>query len=202
MNKHKVFISYHHGNDQIYKRQLVELNRQFNLFVDYSVRDGEINDELSSEAIRVKIRDDFIKEATVLILLCGTETKKRKHVDWELNAAMYQTEKNPKLGMLVINLPTIAHNSSRRAHNQEEREIINPHGFWTTFNSREEYERNYPYMPARVLDSFEKGAKISVVDWQTIVQSPDNLRKLIDEAFKRRKTMEYDHSRNLRRNNS
>lgn len=97
--RHRVFISYYHHDDQRYKDYLIKM-QEFNIetmqmqsiFEDFSVHEKEIDDAgLSSEQIRCIIRDEYIKDATVLILLCGENTKKRKHIDWELHAAMYDT---------------------------------------------------------------------------------------------------------------
>lgn len=35
---HKVFISYHHENDQWYKDQLIQLGKHYSVFIDKSVR--------------------------------------------------------------------------------------------------------------------------------------------------------------------
>jgi len=43
-NKHKVFISYHHNNDQGYKEALLDLNEFYDLFIDASVDTGDIDD--------------------------------------------------------------------------------------------------------------------------------------------------------------
>ena len=79
---HKVFISYHHANDQWYKEELVRIGENNNIFVDRSVDTGDIPDNLSDEQIREKIRDEYLRDSTVTILLVGEETKYRKHVDW------------------------------------------------------------------------------------------------------------------------
>ncbi len=53
MNKHKVFISYYHADDQKYKDELLRLNDIGELFLDYSVHEDEIDDEgKTSETIR------------------------------------------------------------------------------------------------------------------------------------------------------
>ena len=43
---HKVFISYHHDNDQEYKDKLVNAAQKYNIFIDVSVDTGEISDNL------------------------------------------------------------------------------------------------------------------------------------------------------------
>ena len=80
---HKVFISYHHQNDQLYKDRLVDLAEQCSIFIDASVDTGDISDHLSDQSIRETIRDEYLRDSTVTIVLVGTETRRRKHVDWE-----------------------------------------------------------------------------------------------------------------------
>ena len=64
--RHKVFISYHHDEDQEYKDRFVEMVEED--FVDKSVEDGDIDDRnLSLDEVRRRIRDDFIADATVTV---------------------------------------------------------------------------------------------------------------------------------------
>ena len=102
-NKHKVFISFHH-EDQTYKNQFVQMMGKD--LVDKSVEDGDIDDDrLLTETIRQKIRDDFITEATVTVVLIGPCTWQRKHVDWEIGSSLRDTKKNSRCGLLGILLP-------------------------------------------------------------------------------------------------
>jgi len=102
-SKHKVFISYHHKNDQLYKDRLSNLNKLHNIFKDQSVNTGNIDENLSDETIRRVIRDDYLRDTTVTILLVGTETAKRKHIDWEVYSSMFDGAVNKKSGILIIN---------------------------------------------------------------------------------------------------
>ena len=104
---HKVFVSFHHDNDQKYKDSLVKWGVENNIFIDGSVDMGEIPDDWTSQQIREYIRDEHLKDTSVTILLVGTETKNRKHIDWELFSSMYDGKKNKKSGILVINLPSV-----------------------------------------------------------------------------------------------
>lgn len=171
------------------------------IFEDYSVGEGDIDDSrMSDEQIRRKIRDEYIKNATVLILLCGRNTKTRKHIDWEIHAAMYDSELNPQMGIVVINLPTI--HQCVRSSCEDEKRIINPNTNWFSISTRKEFEDKYPYMPSRIIDNFVKGAPISVVDWEIIENNPESLMILIDNAFNRKDKIKYDHSAQLRGRNS
>ena len=74
--------------------------------VDKSVEDGDIDDcNLKVETIRQKIRDDFIADATVTVVLIGPCIWQRKHVDWEIGSSLRDTAKNPRCSLLGILLP-------------------------------------------------------------------------------------------------
>ncbi len=193
---HKIFISYHHANDQIYKDELV---RKFNnrVFLDMSVNTGNINDNLTDQQIRIKIRDEYLKDSTVTIVLVGTETKYRKHVDWEIYSSMYNGTVNKKSGILVVNLPTI--NGYQISISDEDKEILGKELLWSKISS---YER-YDYLPKRLLDNIKSNeVRISVVDYSRIINNPEGFRKLIDIAYNNRIYNEYDLSKPMRRKNS
>lgn len=100
--RHKVFISFHHA-DQHYKDQLVSAIG--NDIIDKSVEDGDIGDGINADIIRQRIRDNFIRDATVTVVLIGPCTWQRKHVDWEIGSSLRNTKLNPRCGLLGIILP-------------------------------------------------------------------------------------------------
>lgn len=198
--KHKVFISYHHANDQSYKEGLVNSD----IFIDASVNTGDIDDSLSDQAIRQKIRDEYLRDSTVTILLVGTDTKNRKHVDWEIYSSMYDGQVNKKSGVLVINLPSTGCTNYTAAHGDEEKRALYPNtSSWTTLKNRSDYESRYPYMPSRIIDNLLKnGAKVSVTNWDNIADDAEKLKLLIDLTFNDRASCDYDLSSPMRRSNS
>ena len=201
MTKHRVFISYHHKNDQWAKDRLIELNKQFDFFIDESVDTGDIPDEWDDQKIRTAIRDNYLKNSTVTILLVGTETKYRKHIDWELFSSMYDGAVNKRSGIVVIMLPSTGC-SSCHASFDNEKAVVFPHiENWTTVTSRAEYESRYPYMPPRIIDNLMKeGVKISVVNWNEL--TVEKLALMIDNAANNRANNQYDMSRLMRRRNN
>jgi hypothetical protein len=199
--KHKVFISYHHANDQWYKNELLKLNKLHNIFIDGSVDTGHINPRLDNETIRQIIRNDYLKDTTVTILLVGTETKNRKHIDWELKSSMINGSVNKKSGILVINLPRTGSTYYTATHSGEKEKIYPENTSWTSITTRAEYERRYPYLPARIIDNLLKSeAKISVVNWSEI--NIEKLRFLIHATFEDKASCEYDLSRTMRIQNA
>lgn len=90
--RRKVFISYYHDDDQSYKD--VFDSYPFNsYFINKSVRLNDINPENSTPYIKRLINENHIDDSTVLIVLIGGNSYKRKYIDWEISAAL-----NAKIG--------------------------------------------------------------------------------------------------------
>lgn len=198
---HKVFISYHHANDQHYKEELLRFNEEHGIFLDRSVDTDDIDDGLPDQTIRGLIRDDYLRDSTVTIVLVGTETKKRKHVDWEIYSSMFDGQKNKKSGLLVITLPETNCTHFHAVHAGEKKAVYPQITNWTSIKSRAEYERRYPYLSDRLIDNLMKSkAKVSVTNWDKITLQ--TLTFLIEAAHNDRSRCEYDLSRAMRRADS
>lgn len=198
---HKVFVSFHHANDQWYKDELVRWGTENNVFIDGSVDMGEIPDNWDAQHIQEYIRDNHLKDTTVTILLVGTETKNRKHIDWELFSSMYDGKVNKKSGILVINLPSVCCEYHTLCTKEEKEAILPNQKTWISINDRSEFDRRYPYMPARIIDNLlKKGVSISVINWGDL--SVDKLKLLIDKAYDARSNNDYDMSREMRMRNA
>ena len=124
---HKVFISYYHDDDQSYKNELVKFGKRYSIFMDASVDTGDIADNLSDQYIREIIRDHYLRDSTVTIVLVGTETRRRKHVDWEIYSSMYDGKVNKKSGIVVINLPETGSELVHAPHGETEKKPLSRH---------------------------------------------------------------------------
>ena len=101
--RHNVFISYH-DEDREHKDRFVR--NMGDSMIDYSVQVDDIDDtNLQVDTIRRYIRDDYIADATVTIVLVGPCTWQRKHVDWEIGSSLRDTRNNSRCGLLGILLP-------------------------------------------------------------------------------------------------
>ena len=200
----KTFISYHHDNDQQFKEHLSFMAREYGCFEDGSVQVGDIDDDdRSSESIRRLIRDYYLKDSEVTLLLCGTETRDRKLVDWELKSSMIDGQVNHKSGILVINLPGVSENVWHANLPGEKTAIYSDYkGDWTSFETRSQFETRYPLMPARITDQLtQPNVAISIVPWTKVAYNPEGLRWLIDQTAIAGKLNSYDLSRPMRRRN-
>jgi hypothetical protein len=101
--RHKVFISYYHYNDECYRNEFEKLFGH--LFVNKSVQIGDIDTDNSTEYVKRLIQTNYITDTSVLVVLVGVKTYCRKHVDWEISAAL-----NKKVGgysgLVGLLLPT------------------------------------------------------------------------------------------------
>lgn len=102
--RHKVFVSYHHANDESYRDKFDRICTE--ILVPKSVQVGDIDPYLKTETIRQKIRDKYLRDSNVTVVLIGSETWKRKHVDWEISSSIRRTEANLRSGLIGILLPT------------------------------------------------------------------------------------------------
>lgn len=108
--KHKVFISYYHKDDQNYRNRFKELFEH--LFINKSVELGDIDTDVSTEYIKYLIQQDYITDTSVLVVLVGPKTYCRKHVDWEISAALNKKVGGYSglLGLLLPAYPTYEEN--------------------------------------------------------------------------------------------
>ena len=170
------------------------------VFIDGSVDLGEIPENWDSQKIREYIRDEHLKDTTVTVLLVGTDTKNRKHIDWELFSSMYDGKKNKKSGILIVNLPSVNCSYHTLCSAEEKKSILPNEDNWITITDRAEFERRYPYMPPRIIDNLLKsGVNISVVNWGDL--SVEKMKLLLDKAYSSRVSNDYDMSRPLLKRN-
>lgn len=197
---HRVFISYYHHDDQGYKNALVKWAEEKKVFIDGSVDTGDIPDDWDDQKIRETIRDEYLSDTSVTILLVGPNTRYRKHVDWELYSSMYDGKRNKRSGIVVVMLPETHCDDCHITYDNEKAQIYPEITNWIKIDSRSEYERRYPDMPERIIDNLMKeGVKISVTSWSKL--TPDNLKMMLDNAYNNRLTQPYDLSTPMRRKN-
>ena len=102
--RHKVFISFYHKDDQANK-EYIDKYLSGNI-INKSVMDGEYSTDNSDAYIKRLIREDKISDSSVVVVLVGPNTKNRKHVDWEIYAGL-RPSINGNSGLIGIFLPTV-----------------------------------------------------------------------------------------------
>lgn len=163
--RHKVFVSYHHASDEDSRNMFERLFADaYNIMDSRSVKLGAIPNGLTLDEVSRRIRDDYLRDSTVTVVLVGKDTWRRKHVDWEIAATVRDTDANPRSGLLGILLP---------AHGSFNQDDYNPYT-----------------IPPRLHYNVECGFA-EMYSWS---ESPDDMARWIDRAYRRRKLITPDNS--------
>ena len=106
--QHKVFISYHHKDDYEVCNFVTKYSNSYeNTFIKRIVGNEygtEINSNNPEYTMRV-IRENYLTDSTVTIVMIGKETYKRKYVDWEIASTLRNDQNNKRSGLVGIFLP-------------------------------------------------------------------------------------------------
>lgn len=158
--KHKVFISFYHHDDEYYKKKFESLFKD--LIISKSVNDGDISTDNSDDYIKRLIQEDYISDASVVVVLCGPNTWKRKHIDWEISAGL-----NKKVGgysgLLGIHLPNHPDYLSDKYNSSN----IPPRladNLKTGFASIIDWTENKDTMKLKIQAAFDKRTKSDLID--------------------------------------
>ena len=158
--RRKVFISFYE-KDILHKEKFVRL--MGNRIIDKSVDTRDIDDRgLTTERVRQIIRDGYIRDASVTIVLIGPCTWQRKYVDWEIEASLRRTKRNSRCGVLGILLPN--HPNYRRGNMKP-----NPH-----------------LLPPRLADNCEGYDPYALIHRWPDPWTPAKIGEWIDTAFLRK----------------
>lgn len=132
--KRKVFISFHH-KDEVYRN---EFNRLWgDQFIGMDVKLGDIPTESDADYIKRLIQVDHIFHSSVVVALYGAETRKRKHVDWEIHAGVSEKVGGRK-GLVVMIIPGFPASP------------YNEYGIY-------DQSRLYPYLHPRTAENLKSG---------------------------------------------
>lgn len=115
--RHRCFISYHHADEE----EVAEFIDTFDYNQDILIArgiganmSGDIINSTNSEYIMRRIREEYLADTSVTIVMIGLETWGRKYVDWEIAASLRDTPSAKANGLLAITLPSVATNPGRK----------------------------------------------------------------------------------------
>lgn len=109
--RRKVFISYHHNDQEAVNRFIDTFDRLHDVFIYRAL--GLSNDIINSndtDYVMRRIREDYLRDSTVTIVLTGKCTWARRYVDWELQASLRSGQTVTPNGLLGIVLPSAGDN--------------------------------------------------------------------------------------------
>ena len=105
--KRKVFVSYHHGGDQLYYNEFSRIfHDSYEVISDNSLERSFDSDD--PVYVMRRIREAHISGTSCTIVLVGQHTWGRKYVDWEIDATLEKQH-----GLIGIQLPSLPLNQDR-----------------------------------------------------------------------------------------
>jgi hypothetical protein len=98
--RRRVFVSYHHGGDEIFYDRFTEVfGNGYEAIYDNSP-ERAIDSDNSDYVIR-RLREGFIQGSSCTIVLVGRNTWGRRYVDWEIKATL-----DERHSLVAVELPT------------------------------------------------------------------------------------------------
>lgn len=168
--KRKVFISYYHRDDQYYKNRFLELFGH--IIIDKSVGNGDISTDVSTEYVKQLIQGDYLRDASVVVVLCGPNTWGRKHVDWEISGGL-DKKLDGCSGLLGIILPEYHGYSENKYYSDTIPERL-------AKNLESGYAKMYQWtedvneMQRRIEEAFNNRTKANLIFNKSIIQKQRN----------------------------
>lgn len=107
--RHKVFISYHHVDKEEVDEFIEDFDDKHDVFIARALGIGMADDIINStdtSYVMRRIRELYLKDSTVTIVMLGKCTWARRYVDWEIQASLRSGETVKPNGLLAVKLPS------------------------------------------------------------------------------------------------
>ncbi|WP_257160243.1 TIR domain-containing protein [Corynebacterium cystitidis] len=110
--RHKCFISYHSDDEGEVGDFIDEFDHSRDVFISRGIGASmaEIIESENDDYIKRCIRENYLNDSTVTIVMIGASTWSRKFVDWEIAASLRNTANSRRNGLLAIALPSAGAN--------------------------------------------------------------------------------------------
>ena len=135
--RHKCFLSYHSADAE---EVLAFVEKFDSVFIPRSIgvsdEDGEIIDSNDVDYVMDTIREKYLTDSTVTIVMVGACTWARRFVDWEIYSSLRNGKVNRINGLMAIQLPSGAQGATLPARLKDN---------WKNQGSEQDYARYWQY---------------------------------------------------------
>lgn len=106
--RHKCFISYHKADQVEVDKFIKDFSTDGQCLIYRAVRemDQNIIDSTDCPYVMRRIRELYLTDSTVTIILVGQCTWARRYVDWEIASTLRNDQNNKRSGLMGILLPS------------------------------------------------------------------------------------------------
>jgi hypothetical protein len=115
--RHKAFISYHHADEAEVSEFINTFDHGHDVLISRGIgasMAGDVINSTNADYIKQRIRDLYLRDSTVTLVMVGAETWGRRFVDWEVAASLRNTSRSPRNGLVAITLPSVANLPGRK----------------------------------------------------------------------------------------
>jgi hypothetical protein len=109
--RRKCFISYHHDDELEVRRFIDNFDHAHDAFIARGIgasMPGDVIDSTDRDYIMRRVRESYLRDSTVTIVMIGKCTWARRYVDWEIASTLRNDMRNKRSGLLGIVLPSAA----------------------------------------------------------------------------------------------
>lgn len=104
---HKVFISYHHDDQDEVESFIDAFDHERKVLIARALGMAQdVIDSTDTDYVMHRIRQLYLKDSTVTIVLIGKCAWARRYIDWEIQASLRRGESVTPNGLLGIVLPS------------------------------------------------------------------------------------------------
>lgn len=130
--RHKCFISYHHDDEDEVRQFIQEFDDNQDVLISRGIGAGMKGDVINSnndDYIMQRIRELYLQDTTVTIVLVGRYTWARKFVDWEVAASLRSTKNTSRSGLMAITFPSAANYKGKELPARVKDNFDGEHGY-------------------------------------------------------------------------
>ena len=105
--RRKCFISYHHADQAAVSQFIRDFDHTHDCFIARGLgteMPGDVIQSTNTDYVMSKIRERFLSDSTVTIVLMGGCTWSRRYVDWEIQSSLRRGQNVTPNGLLGIKL--------------------------------------------------------------------------------------------------
>jgi hypothetical protein len=109
--RHKAFISYHADDAEEVKTFVDSFGHVFIPKVIGVSDEDDFIDSSDTDYVMQRIRDKYLRDSTVTIVMIGDCTWARRYVDWEIYSTLRRDKLNRLSGLMAVTLPSVSNSS-------------------------------------------------------------------------------------------
>lgn len=113
--RRKCFISYHHADQTEVDKFVRTFDHNHDIFIARGLgkeMSQDIIDSTNTDYVMRRIRELYLSDSTVTIVMLGKCTWARRYVDWEIQSSLRSGETVTPNGLLGIKLPSFPKNGN------------------------------------------------------------------------------------------